>query len=92
MGQRIAPRTTPRAARPSDLLVLLPIKIMPHARNRFRAVCVTEDKTYAEMLDELLDVYEDRQKRQLAMQKHPLDTRPISGYPGGSHTIPESAR
>jgi hypothetical protein len=52
--------------------VLLPVKVTPELRKRFRLACVEDDVTYAEMLERFLDGRDAKLRRQQAQQAHPF--------------------
>ena len=57
---------------PRPKAILIGIKGTVDLRKRLRMAAVEETMTYAELLDALLDLREDRRKRQLSQQPHPL--------------------
>lgn len=73
------PRTGPR--------VLLPVKLHPDLRKRFKLRAVEEDKTYAELIEAWLDADDARIARQRRSQVHPLHRpdEPKSMYPSAGH-------
>lgn len=83
MVTRPPPRTGP-ARRPAT--VLLPVKMVPDQRKRFRMLCMEYDKTYAEMIIMWMDERESLIKRSQAQQAHPMHrpqtVAPVSTYPG----------
>lgn len=78
----------PRPGRPGrprgEPTVLLPVKMTPEQRIRFKVICTDHGKTYAGMIVEWMDNYEQSLKAKKAGQVHPLHipTGPVSIYPG----------
>lgn len=66
--------------RPATILV--PIKMAPDLRQRFRLAAVSDDMTYAQLIERLLDEREEKLSKARAKQAHPFH-RPASAYPGG---------
>lgn len=80
-------RNIGRVGRPrGEPTVLLPVKMTPEQRKRFRMVCVEHGKTYAQMIVELLDERDARLARAQRQQAHPLHrpNTPVSSYPSGA--------
>ncbi|QHB37802.1 hypothetical protein I5G63_gp061 [Mycobacterium phage Imvubu] len=79
-------RSRTRIASPGKVLtVLLPIKIAPDQRQRFKVKAAQHGKTYAEMLQTWMDQDDARLERAQRAQAHPLH-RPNEAksiYPGG---------
>lgn len=80
------PPTRTRMARPGQVaLVLLPIKIRPDLRQRFKVKAAQQGMTYAQLLEQWMDQDDARLERQRRAQAHPLhrpnDAKSI--YPGG---------
>ena len=51
---------------------LIGIKGTPDLQKRMKIACIEEGLTYAELIDRLLDMREERRNRQRAQQAHPL--------------------
>ena len=64
--------------------VLLPVKMTPDQRKRFKIACAEENRTYGDLIMLLLDRRDRALAQQRRAQAHPLHT-PKSAYPGGSH-------
>ena len=62
--------------------ILVPIKMAPDLRQRFRLAAVADDMTYAQLIERLLDEREEKLSKARAKQAHPFH-RPASAYPGG---------
>ena len=64
--------------------VLLPVKMPPDQRKRFKVACAEEGLTYGELITELLDRRDRALAQQRRVQAHPLHTpKRKSAYPGG---------
>lgn len=59
-------------ARPRAELILVPVKMTPDLRKRFRVAAVERDMTYAQLIAHLLDREDERVKRAQARQAHPF--------------------
>lgn len=70
----------PAIGRPRDPIpkVMLPVKMTPDQRKRFRVVCAEAGKTYGDMIVFLLDERDRKLAYQRRQQAHPLH-RPDSG-------------
>lgn len=78
------PSTRTRIARPGHVaLVLLPIKIRPDLRRRFKVKAAEAGLTYAQLLEQWMDQDDARLERQRRAQAHPLHRPAASIYPGG---------
>ncbi|AYP70050.1 hypothetical protein I5G62_gp64 [Mycobacterium phage CRB2] len=67
----------PRVIRPSgahapEPPILVPIKMRPDLRRRFRVRAVQADMTYAQLIEHWLDAEDRREARAAARQAHPL--------------------
>lgn len=79
-------RQTPARPEARPETVLLPVKITPDLRRRFRMAAVARDFTYAQLIEYWLDQDADKVARLAKRQAHPLHRpTPASAYPGGSH-------
>ncbi|UXE04438.1 ribbon-helix-helix DNA binding domain protein [Mycobacterium phage Funsized] len=64
--------------------VLLPIKMHPDLRKRFKLKAVEQDLTYAELIEKWMDEEDRRLEQSRRAQAHPLHRPgPASIYPGG---------
>lgn len=82
----ILPQTPRRGRPPSGRAerVLLPVKVSPEDRTRFKVAAAEEGLTYGELITSMLDARDERRARQRRAQAHPLhQPRPASMYPGG---------
>jgi hypothetical protein len=71
--QKRAVIVSPRIGRPSTgPKVLLPVKVSPALRTRVKVAAAQEDMTYAQLIEHLLDMRDDRLRRQQAQQAHPF--------------------
>ena len=63
---------------------MLPVKVTPEQRKRFKAMCAEAGQTYGEWITEQMGKVEARKRAQQRAQAHPLHqpTRK-SHYPGG---------
>lgn len=71
---------------PPEQKVLLPIKISPDLRRRFRTMASSKDMTYEQLIKYLLDKYDGTLARQRAQKLQPSPLHPPrrkSHYPGG---------
>ena len=64
--------------------VLIPVRVTPDLRKRFKTACAEAGQTYGEWIEEQLNKVEARKRAQQRAQAHPLHqpTRK-SHYPGG---------
>ncbi|AHJ88561.1 hypothetical protein Jolie1_061 [Mycobacterium phage Julie1] len=64
--------------------MMLPVKMTPDQRKRFKTACAEEGLTYGEFIIKWLDARDVTKRRQQRAQAHPLHqpTRK-SHYPGG---------
>lgn len=67
----------PRVIRPSGVHapeppILVPIKMRPDLRKRFRVRAVEGDMTYAQLIEHWLDEEDRKRQRAAARQAHPL--------------------
>ena len=79
------PKLAAQRGRPrGPATVLLPVKMVPEQRRRFKAACAEEGQTYAEFIIEQLDKRDRALAAHRRAQAHPLHqpTRK-SAYPGG---------
>ena len=83
------PRRPGKVGRPRGPdTVLLPLKVTPDLRKRFKLRAVENDLTYAELIERWLDADDARIARQRRAQAHPLHQPapgPHSAYPSGGH-------
>lgn len=65
---------TERRGRPRDRIpkVMLPVKMTPDLRKRFKMRCAGEDVTYGEMIEYWMDRDDEAVRRQRRQQAHPL--------------------
>uniref|UniRef100_A0AB39AL55 Ribbon-helix-helix DNA binding domain protein n=1 Tax=Mycolicibacterium phage phi1_186018 TaxID=3236641 RepID=A0AB39AL55_9CAUD len=83
---RIKPRGPGRPKGPDKLLV--PVKMLPDQRRRFKAMCAARDMTYEEMIIVWMDKEDALERRKAAQQKHPLhQPKQASFYPGGGQRV-----
>ena len=73
------PRSVPISPPPPS--VLIGIKGTRELQKRMKIACIEEGLCYAELVDRLLDMREERRNRQRAQQAHPL-ARPKLGELG----------
>ncbi|QPX62180.1 ribbon-helix-helix DNA binding domain protein [Mycobacterium phage Indlovu] len=59
-------------AQPRIEPVLVPIKMRPELRRRFRLAAVEADLTYAQLIERWLDADAERSERQRRKQVHPF--------------------
>ena len=66
--------------------VLLPVKVRPDLRQRFKVRAAQEGLTYAQMIERWLDADDAKLARQRRQQVHPLHRpdEPRSAYPSGA--------
>ncbi|ABD58568.1 hypothetical protein PBI_PIPEFISH_71 [Mycobacterium phage Pipefish] len=69
----MAPKKTPAREAPVFL------RLSPTQRTRFKVACAEDGLSYADMVIELLDLRDDRNRRRRAAMAHPLDTRRNAG-------------
>ena len=62
--------------------ILVPVKMTPALRKRFKQAALDDDMTYAQLIERLLDEREEKLSKARAKQAHPFH-RPASAYPGG---------
>ncbi|QWY84408.1 ribbon-helix-helix DNA binding domain protein [Mycobacterium phage Knocker] len=63
--------------------VLLPVKVRPDLRQRFKVAAAEEGTTYAGLIERWLDERDRRIAAQRRAQAHPLHRPAASAYPGG---------
>lgn len=90
VSPRVSARTLSAHKASESRLLLLPIKMLPELRHRFKIACAEEGMTYSQLIAHLLDEREKTRNRQRAQQVSPLhparkNKGAVSGYPGGSH-------
>lgn len=79
---RIKPGKRGRPPGPTKSLV--PVKMLPDQRKRFKTMCAGRDLTYEQQIIAWMDQDDARERRAQARQAHPLhQPKQASYYPGG---------
>ncbi|AKF14326.1 hypothetical protein SEA_VINCENZO_64 [Mycobacterium phage Vincenzo] len=75
----------PRRGRPpGPAKLLVPVKMLPEQRKRFKVMCAAQGVSYEEKIVQWMDNEEANARRKAARQAHPLhQPKPASYYPGG---------